>query len=144
MTVPCMRVVLLMQEPLFWWRTQMRCSLFASRGMHTHASRYSREHASKTDMEEKKLFNKVIIFLFVQKNLYHCFLNEGWTTDVTVCVIDTFVSILPPWAMIDSFVVVYRGTFFGFHKKYLNLCSEDERRSCGFLTNIWFRRNSML
>ncbi len=34
-------VVLLTQEPVFWHRTWMRCGLFTSRGMHTHASWYS-------------------------------------------------------------------------------------------------------
>ncbi len=33
-------------------------ALLTRRGLHKHASRYSREHVSKTDTEEKKLLNK--------------------------------------------------------------------------------------
>ncbi len=60
----CMRMMLLMQEPAFSRRTQMCCALFTIRGMHTHASWYSHERVSKTNMEEKKLLNKDVIFVF--------------------------------------------------------------------------------
>ncbi len=37
---------------------------------------YFREHASKTDKEEKKLWNEVIVFVFfVHKNYSHSFIN---------------------------------------------------------------------
>ncbi len=59
-----MCVMLLMQKPPFWHRSQMHCDLFTSRGMQTHVSWYSRQHASKSDTEEKKLLNIVVFFLF--------------------------------------------------------------------------------
>ncbi len=37
---------------------------------YTHALCYSRERASKTDTEEKKLLNKVIIFVFFVHKKY--------------------------------------------------------------------------
>ncbi len=46
-------------------------ALFASRGMHTYASWNCREHAWKTDMEEKKLVNKVITRSFIILWLKH-------------------------------------------------------------------------
>ncbi len=47
-----------------WRSSQMRCALLASRGMHTHSPWYSRERTSKTDTEEEKLLNKLVIFVF--------------------------------------------------------------------------------
>ncbi len=35
----------------------LRCDLFASRVLHTHATWYSPEHAVETDTDEKKLLN---------------------------------------------------------------------------------------
>ncbi len=46
---------MLMHEPVFWRRTQMRCTLFSVRWMHTYALWYSCKRTSKTDTEEIKL-----------------------------------------------------------------------------------------
>ncbi len=53
-----------------WRRTRKHCSLFTSRGMHTHASWYSPELTLKIDEEEKKWLNKVIIFVFFAHKKY--------------------------------------------------------------------------
>ncbi len=37
---------------------------------HTHVSWYSREHAVETDLEEKKLLNKVVIFIFFEHKYF--------------------------------------------------------------------------
>ncbi len=42
---------------------------------HTHALRYSCERVVKTDMEEKKLLNKAVIFVFFEHKKYSpCFI----------------------------------------------------------------------
>ncbi len=73
---------------------------------------YSHKSASKTDMEEKKLLNKVIIFVFFAHKIY-----PFWALNVLV----TFLSMQVQKAL-------------GFPQKYLNLYSEDEQRSYGFGT----------
>ncbi len=51
------------------------------------------------------------------------------------------MSLMPFWALTESVVLLSMGGGGGggqktlrFHQKYLNLCSEDERRSDGFET----------
>ncbi len=82
-------------EPAFWRRIRMLCALFASRGMYTHALWYCREHASKSDTEEKKLLNKVIFLctkcILIASKIY------GWTPDVTWTILT--MSLLPFWAL---------------------------------------------
>ncbi len=46
------------------------CQLRHQQKHHTHVSWYSHEHVSKTDMEEKKLWSKVIIFVFFAHKKY--------------------------------------------------------------------------
>ncbi len=90
----------------------------------------------KTDMEEKKLLNKVIIFILIAYKKYSCSyiilrLNH-W------CHMDYFNDVL------TTFLGLERGTFnvlsmegqkaLGFHQKYLNLWSEDDRGSYWFGT----------
>ncbi len=61
---------------MFWCRTHMHCALFASRGMHTRVLCYSHKHTSKTDTEDKKSLNKVIIFVFFVNKMYsRCFVK---------------------------------------------------------------------
>ncbi len=67
-------------------------------------------------MEENKLFNKVIIFLFVQKNCYHCFLNEGWTTDVTLTRLCPYY-LSGPWSIVSLLSI--EGKFLDFIKNIL-------------------------
>ncbi len=114
----CMRVL---QEPTFWCRTWMCCGLFTSIGMHRHASWYHREHPSKTDTEENKLLNKVIILVFFTHKKYsRSFIYHGWTTDVTWTVLT--MSLLPFWALNVSVVLLsMQGQkALRFNQKYLN------------------------
>ncbi len=69
--------------------------------MHTHVSRYSHECASKTDMEEKKWLNKVIILVFyAHKKYYHSFvilrLNHWCHMDYFNEVLTTFMGLSGP------------------------------------------------
>ncbi len=63
-----------------------------------HVSLYFRKHVSKTDVEENKLLNKVVIFVFfAHRNYSHSFKNYGWATDVTWTIL--MMSLLPLWAL---------------------------------------------
>ncbi len=77
------------------------------RQQHTHASCYGLECAAKTHIEENIFWIKVVIFVFAHKKVLN--------------VPDVLLSMEGQKAL-------------GFHQKYLNLCSEDERRSYGFGT----------
>ncbi len=133
----CMRVMLLMQEPAFWCRTRMCCTLFTSRGMSTHTSRYCRERASKSDAEEKRLLNEVVIFVFFaqKSSLIKLRLNHWCHMDYFNDVLTTFLGL----EHVNYFTVYTGSKALGFHQKYLNLCSEDEWRSygSGLKLNSW-------
>ncbi len=85
-----------------------------------HMSCYCREHASNSGTEEKKLLNKFVIF--VHKNQW----SHGLLT----------ISLLSFWALNVSVLLlsIVDQKALRFHQKYLNLCSEDERRCYGFGT----------
>ncbi len=74
-------VILWSYENTFCVQRKRKCLLFhvssfTSRGMHTQASWYSCEDKSKTGREEKKLLNKIIIFVFFAHNRYsHSFIT---------------------------------------------------------------------
>ncbi len=125
-----LRVVLLMQEPAVWCRTRMRCALFTSRGM--HMLWYCHEHVSKTDTEENKLLNKVIIFVFFPHKKFSCSfiilqLNH-------CCHMDYFNNVFTTFGPLTWHCCLYRvRKLLDFIKNILyNLCSEDEQRSCRF------------
>ncbi len=131
---------------LYWWRSlrsdvELGCTAVCLQAeectvLHTHASWYCCERESKTDTEEKKLLNKVIIFVFfVHKTYSCCFINlklNHW------CHMDYFNGVFTTFLGLEcgnSVAVYMQGQkALGFHKKYLNLCSEDERRCYGFGT----------
>ncbi len=120
-----MRVIQLMQGPAFWCRTRMCCILFASRGMSIHMSWYCYECASKSDVEENKLLNKVIFVFFAQKSILIPWENYAWTTDVAWTIL--MMSLLPFWALNVSVTLlsIQGQKALGFHKKYLNLCYKE-------------------
>ncbi len=100
-----------------------------------NVSWYSHECTLKTDTEEKKLLNEVIIFVF--------FANKKYSSSfITLrlnhwCHMDYYNDVLIPfWALNVSVVLLsMQGQkALGFHQKYLILCSEDERSSYGFGT----------
>ncbi len=89
-------------------------------------------------LTQKKLLNKVFIFVFfahikysrsfIKLRLNHwCHIRHQ--TILTM-------SFLPVWALNVLVVLlsIEGQKAFGFHQKYLNLCSEDEQRSYGFGT----------
>jgi len=59
-----------------------------------HALWYSHECTPKTDTEENKMLNKVIIVSFVHKKYSRSFLKWGWTTDVTLTIL---MMLSGPW-----------------------------------------------
>ncbi len=128
-----------MQGPAFWCRTRMCCILFASRGMSIHMSWYCYECASKSDVEENKLLNKVIFVFFAQKSILIPWENYAWTTDVAWTIL--MMSLLPFWALNVSVTLlsIQGQKALGFHKKYLNLCYKDEWRyyGSGLKLNSW-------
>ncbi len=102
-----MHVVLLMEEPAFWRRIQMRCTLFASRGMHTHVLWYSRECA-QTLIRKRR----------------NCWIKLDWTTDVTWTILT--MSLIPFWCLnvVVPSLYMQGQKVLGFHQKYLciNVC----------------------
>ncbi len=89
-------------------------------------------------MEEKKLLNKVIIFVFFSHKKYSCSLItlrlNNW------CHIDYFNDVLTTFLGFEHFscFAVCDQKALRFYQKYLNLCSEDERRPYRFETS-WGR-----
>ncbi len=86
-----------------------------------------------TNRKEKKLLNKVVIFvLFEHKNSLESFTVYSWTTDVTWTILVMFL--LPFWALNVSVALLsMQGQkALRFHQKHLHLCSEDEWTSYGF------------
>ncbi len=88
--------------------------------MHTHVPWYSRERMVKTDKKEKKLLNKVVIFIFfVHKDHSRCFvklrLNVTWTI--------LMMSLLPFWSLNMSIALLSMQDqrAVRFNQKYDNL-----------------------
>ncbi len=92
------------------------------------------ECGSKTDMEDKKLLNEVVIFI--------CFAHKRYSRSIIKlqsnhCYhMDYFINVLTTFLGLEgaSCVAVYAGSVLGFHQKYLNLCSDDEQRLYEFGT----------
>ncbi len=84
---------------------------------------YSPERAAKTDTEEKKLLNKVIIFVFLWLS-HWCHMDYFNDVHTTFLALNVAVALL---SMEGQKAI-------GFHQKYLNLCYKDEQRSYGFGT----------
>ncbi len=80
----------------------------------------------------------------MHKKYSRSFVKLHWTTDVTWTVLTK--SFLPFWALNVSVVLLSmeEQKALGFHQKYLNLCTEDERRFYrfgmiwGWVINDWF------
>ncbi len=91
-------------------RTWMRCALFTSKGVHTHALWYCCERVANSDTEEKKLLNKVIIFVFfAHKKFSRSFITlrlDHW------CHMDYFNNVLTTFLGLErvSCFAVYAGS----------------------------------
>ncbi len=113
------------------WFLLFHVPSLTSRGMHTLPSWYCCEHESKTGREEKKLLNKVIIFVFFAHKRYSCsFITlqlNHWCQIWTILM----MSLLPFWALSMSVALLSMEVqrALRFHQKYFNLCSEEEWRS---------------
>ncbi len=127
------------------YRTWMHCGLFASRIIHTHAPWYSHEHTKKIDMEEKKLLNKVIMFVFFAHKKYSCIfitlLLKRWY-HMTILL----MSLLPFWALNMSVMLLSMQVqrVLSFHQKHRIFCYEDEKRSYGFGTTWGWVINDLI
>ncbi len=92
-------------------------------------------------MEGEKLLNKVVIYFFAHKKYSRSFIKiwlNHW------CHMDYFNDVLTIFLGLErgSCIAVYAESYkaLGFHQKYLDLCSKDERRSYRFgtgLSNSW-------
>ncbi len=93
---------------------------------------YSCECTMGTDTEEKNCWIKsLLLFSLRSKKLL---LSHWWQMDNCNNVLTTFLGL-----ECGSCIAVYAGQkAIGFHQKYLNLCSKDERKSYGFGTT-WGR-----
>ncbi len=91
--------------------------------------------AEEGNSGEKNCWRK-LLFLFslhTQKCIFVASQKWSWATDVTLTVLP--MSLLCFWTWEHFCIAVYgRVKAYRFHQKYLNLCSEDERRSYGFGT----------
>ncbi len=103
-----------------------------------HASWYSRECASKTDTEEKKIVQWSHYFCFICAQKAYLLLHN-----ITV---EPLMSLLRFWALNLSVALSFMQGHkaLGFHQKYLNLCSEDERTSYGFGTTWGWVNNDRI
>ncbi len=82
--------------------------------------------------EENTLLKSLFVFSLCTKSFLVASSNYGWSTDVTWTILT--MSLLPFWAL-NMWVLLLSmegQKAFGFHEKYLNLCSEDEWMSYGF------------
>ncbi len=105
---------------------------------HTHASWCSCERASKIDVEKKKLLKEVVIFVFFAYKKYSSsfiklWLNQWCHMDYFNNVLTTFLGLERVRCVAETHTHTHTHTqgqkSLGFHQKYHNLCSEDERRS---------------
>ncbi len=87
---------------------------------------------SKTDMEDKKLLNKVIHLDFFVHKKY----SDSTMVEPLMSLTSLMRSLLHFWALNVSVALlsIEGRKALGFHHKYLNLCSEDERGSYRFRT----------
>ncbi len=89
---------------------------------------FNLEMAAETDMEDNKLLNKVSIFEKYSCNFIKLQLND-W------CLMGYFIDVISFWALnVVVALLSMSQKFLGYHQKYLNLCSKDERRYNGFET----------
>ncbi len=82
--------------------------------------------------------NTTAMFSLRTKSILVASQNYCWTTDVTWTILT--MSLLPFWALnvVVTLLSMKGQKVLGFYQKYLNLCSEDERKSYGFITT-WGR-----
>ncbi len=113
--------------------------------VHSYAPASAASHACvvillwMAEDRREELLNKVIIFVFfVHKKFSLGFIKlrlNRW------CHIDYFNNVLTTFLALKVLVVLLSmegQKALGFHQKYLNLCSEDERRSCHMgVSNYW-------
>ncbi len=80
---------------------------------------------SNSDREEKKLLNKVIIFVFFAHKSYSRILIK---LRLNHCHMDYFNDVLTTFLGLErgSSLAMEDQKALGFHQKYLNLCYEDE------------------
>ena len=81
-------------------------------------------NALTTDPEEKKMMNKVVIFVIFGAN--------NGPSDVTWTTLMMFLLPFWTWTVYRRWSSMEGQKALGLNLKYLKLCSEDERRSYGF------------
>ncbi len=84
--------------------------------------------------EETNFWSRYFCCFFAHKKYSLSFVKIHWSTDVTWIILT--MSLLCSWALIvvGPLPSMQGQKALGFHQKYLNLCSDDERRSYGFGT----------
>ncbi len=95
---------------------------------------YCRERASTRETVETKIWNEMFS---LRKNYYSCGFVKfvqltDWCHIFLLCRSSWYFS--GPWSCKDPCCLWEGLRALRFHQKYLNLCSEDERRSHGFGT----------
>ncbi len=116
-------------RPSFIFRTQMKIFLIKSESfltLHTQ-SNYHVQGSALTDTEEKKLLNKVVIFVFfLHKKYSPSFITlrlNHW------CHMDYFNNVLTNFLGLESGSCIGSGSGSSWISWKLNLRSEDEQRS---------------
>ncbi len=107
---------------------------------------YCRERTSTRETVETKMWNKIFIFVFFAQKVF------SWLRKITVdrlmshgllCRSSWYFS--GPWSCKDPCCLWEDQRALRYHQKYLNLCSEDERRSYGFgTTSGWVINDRIL
>ncbi len=132
-------------RPSFIYATQIKILLMKSESFLTlhRQSRILLEHKKKRlystisslpcQSSTRVHENTTAMFSLRTKSILVASQNYCWNTDVTWTILT--MSLLPFWALNVS---MKGQKVLRFYQKYLNLCSEDERKSYGFITT-WGR-----
>ncbi len=84
--------------------------------------------------EKNGWVNCYFCFLCTKKSILVASQNWSWATDVTWTVLPKYLYVSGPGNILVALLSMEDQIALWFNKKYLNFCSEDERRSYGFGT----------
>ncbi len=139
-------------KTLFIVRTQIKIFFMKSetprlphQQPHRHAPWYSCEYTSKTDTKEKKLLNKVIIFVFFVHNKY----SRSFITLRLYywCYMDYFNDVLTTFLGLEqvSCIAVYWGCASAIHPYYDAVRFVFDSTQCDSMQIIflWFRHSKL-
>ncbi len=107
------------------WHQWLNCNFMKPREYYLCAKKKKNYYSTNSSLPCQSLWQyRTDIFVASE--------NYGWTTDVTWTIL--MMSLLPFWTLNVVVMLLQGQKALGFHQTFLNLSSEDERRSFGFGT----------